>query len=654
MSEASKEKTSHSAAPVIGEEASQDIALEKALGFSDDDAGSGEVAQQHTRSNEPTAQRSDASAMSDTDGETPDVRQIDRPKDLDEMSMGSMASISYPLGQVSMKQMNSKAPWRMNQHLDHVILTKQRIRMMEDRIRSLEGRPPSPQSETRITPEPEIRIIDPEDAIPELNCVTWPTFRSLAIHNKGLSFRYRPHHAVDVLIGEPRLYHERQKIFAPVSEALEKDEPIKEFPERIRINSRPLILILCKLSGRFVMNALGNPPVILRPYTLLVYYREELKAILDSLENKWGATVDEAGQKVDGDARDSERGQTGLANESEKAKEDQEDGPDEEGLESEQNDETEVFPIKTPVEESLAARNDLRCLLRFFDNCWNQLNDRLDPRTHINPKVQFCDLWYLFHPGIFAFSNKSPQKVWRVLHATAGRNYLSPDPDDLSNRINIARCSPFTLNCYYIDYDGKEYGPVQHKFEIQPYDRWKDVISLDLYPVSYGHNSSEALAALNARGKKFVETSRSRHMYYKGRTLIRSPAGGLLEFVKHSEDVESAVVVDFDRTLQFNPNWRPELGWGDRSEQKSRETREMTTHSGPCDGGVRCCLRGPAPPLNAICLDPFCCYNENIDYDARWDQIRADDFYQERNKAVKAELGESGSMIEEELALLPT
>ena len=244
----------------------------------------------------------------------------------------------------------------------------------------------------------------------------------------------------------------------------------------------------------------------------------------------------------------------------------------------------------------------------------------------------------MFKPGTFAVSKKGSQKLWRVLQATAGRPYLSKEVvEETPTKVGITKCSSFTLDCYYIDFDGREFGPLQRRFEIQPFEGWREVLSLELHPVCYGEKGAEMLSGLNTRGEKFVRASESQHMYCKGRTLIRSPAGEKLSHITHSEDVESSVVIDFDRTLQFNPDWRPELGWRDRCEQDNREVREMTIREN-----------------REVCRDVFCCENENIVDDYNWDRLRAEDFYQERESLGKDEYGDSNKLIQEERALLPS
>ena len=104
-------------------------------------------------------------------------------------------------------------------------------------------------------------------------------------------------------------------------------------------------------------------------------------------------------------------------------------------------------------------------------------------------------------------------------------------------------------------------------------------------------------------------------------------------------------MIDFDRALQFNPEWRPDLAWSETSEQDVRETSEMSKsseHSGNPEYGHQ---------PDGVCRDVFCCQNDNIDNDYKWDRLRADDFYQEHEDASK---GGRSKPIEEELALLPT
>ena len=89
-------------------------------------------------------------------------------------------------------------------------------------------------------------------------------------------------------------------------------------------------------------------------------------------------------------------------------------------------------------------------------------------------------------------------------------------------------------------------------------------------------------AELMKQGGEFTKCSKSRHQYYSERSQIRQPNG---EYLCHhsestserasrifSENIDSEVMVDFDRALQCNPQWLPDFAQPDPFELDRRET----------------------------------------------------------------------------------
>jgi hypothetical protein len=225
-------------------------------------------------------------------------------------------------------------------------------------------------------------------------------------------------------------------------------------------------------------------------------------------------------------------------------------------------------------------------------------------------KAHFKHLWYLFYPGQYLYSRSGHQRVWRVIQCTGGRSYLSTDGShDRVDGPGVQKYSPLFLDCYHIDFNGKRFGPVHHQFKIPPFEHARDVTVLEVVPMEYVDKSDKLLEHLTQRGQDFIDATRVCHRYFVGRTLVWTPNGTRLPNL-HAEDVDSPVMVDFDRTLQFNPTWTPEFGIPSLAEQDGRETREMTLHE-----DVVCNDSGH-------CMDLGCCQNENIVSDSEWDRQR--------------------------------
>src|ERR1700761_5209309 len=76
----------------------------------------------------------------------------------------------------------------------------------------------------------------------------------------------------------------------PVKLPLDKPEALKvaqkEMPERIRINSAPILAILAEIAGE---KWSSEPKVFLRPYKLLVVYGKEIRLRLEVLKKIWAS-----------------------------------------------------------------------------------------------------------------------------------------------------------------------------------------------------------------------------------------------------------------------------------------------------------------------------------------------------------------------------
>ncbi|KAI1083013.1 hypothetical protein F5B20DRAFT_577402 [Whalleya microplaca] len=82
--------------------------------------------------------------------------------------------------------------------------------------------------------------------------------------------------------------------------------------------------------------------------------------------------------------------------------------------------------------------------------------------------------------------------------------------------------------CFYIDFDGVEYGMVSEVFIFKPFEKEVDIRSLQAYPTRY-----MLVDTLHDRGKAFLDATRISHMQYEGLTV--GP---------NREEINSPVVVD--------------------------------------------------------------------------------------------------------------
>lgn len=263
--------------------------------------------------------------------------------------------------------------------------------------------------------------------------------------------------------------------------------------------------------------------------------------------------------------------------------------------------------------KSKQAYLDLKCLLEFYEEYakprWSYF------RSNLPKSVRYNDLWALFQPGDDVYISDMPQKIWRVVRVTGGRpkldDFLMADikaaadlDEDVSKRKSKGakeeeseKWTIFHLDCVYYDFDGKEFGPIHKAFTIPFFSKTKEVISLNVCPLRLLENVESKRKEHIKNGKRFLDLTKVVLQYYEGRTLTEFPHGKPLTHTvtmersqddpdyavtsarpTRSEDVDSQVMIDFDRAFQYNPDWAPSLGMGPLKESNDQEdSRERYT-----------------------------------------------------------------------------
>ncbi|KAK3690517.1 hypothetical protein B0T22DRAFT_463752 [Podospora appendiculata] len=544
---------------------------------------------------------------------------------------------------------------RVRQHAQHILMTEERIRTLQEQVNILmkippEEPPPPPPEPAVEEPPPAPRVV----AIPELHFLSWPSFKRKKQMFFGTDMPVTVPapalFAIDVLHGDPVLFYnqERKKahLAAPedvksdhASEAERDNLPLETIPERIRINSAPLMAVLKKVISRG-LGGESQPLVILRPYKPLLYHDSELREKLAALEARWAAShsdkqahsLDPAEMSGGFDGTDSGTSSAIIAanavNESTNTAQPASPAAAEEEVDARESVEAVEDGDDASLEpdETREAMEELRCLIRFMDAIAPLMASiRTIPSQASNAakpeivKVRFTDLWYLFHPGqdVLSRAKLGSQEVWRVIQVTGGRSYLSiPSDSSPTTGASVQKMRPLILDCYYIDFDGKAFGPVHRQFQITPFEESKDITTLEVFPIDYKPGHLDFVARLNERGQEFVKATKMSHKFFKGRTSVWTPSGQRVMAVDtdkplHPEEIESAVIVDFDRALQFNPGWTPTFGLGELAGRSYEETREMTVAS---------------YGFGSHCFSSDCCENNKILPDFEWDSQRMEDF----------------------------
>ena len=179
-------------------------------------------------------------------------------------------------------------------------------------------------------------------------------------------------------------------------------------------------------------------------------------------------------------------------------------------------------------------RDELRCLVTFMDT---DLRDIYSVQKDIDKgtrkMIAFDHLWQLFKPGIVVISGKGQKRAYVVLHVTGGRALQRDsqvavakysfmrreEEEELLYFLKYPKASPFVIDCFYIDFDGTNFGPLPQKFMLAEYDGEVPINSLEVFPMRFDDDPKKTEKSLARRGRKFVKLGNVDHKYYSGRTL---------------------------------------------------------------------------------------------------------------------------------------
>lgn len=270
-------------------------------------------------------------------------------------------------------------------------------------------------------------------------------------------------------------------------------------PQRIRINSIPLLKMLEQLSGEslFYHNQ-ERPLVFLRPFKFFVKYEKEIREFLTQLESQDREGSDE--KRVEVDYHSPDQNVVGELNDT-------------------MND-----------SDRLEAIEHLRLLVEVLDTDLGptfQLRQQIKDRTL--KTIAFHDLWHLFQPGdVIRTSDISDGQgrlmTYKIISTTGGRPHLHnpnarmKDPlymPPLSSEMTPTSTrgeTPFYIDCYFYGFDSKRFGPVHTCLHVDRYDGDKPIISLPLFPLEFSKDWKQLKLHLIQRGRKYAGLATSARM----------------------------------------------------------------------------------------------------------------------------------------------
>ncbi|KAI7284241.1 hypothetical protein KC345_g2428 [Hortaea werneckii] len=299
----------------------------------------------------------------------------------------------------------------------------------------------------------------------------------------------------------------------------------EEIPFRLVFNSTDLMTMLEKITDDEITAA---NPVHVRPFKYLLKHEAKIRSTLEQIQqalrthpgdSSVGATESPQGHSIGRSA-------------------------------------TEAGPI-TVKGVAVTERNLklLRCLMGFVDN---EMRDILAVRKQIAggtlEEVSFEYLLHLFKPGDLVFADprlpSEERRAYRVLYVTGGRPLFESSeerrqrlkkssegieaekahqiggfellPDDIvsqGSQGNATKMTPLVVDCFYMDYDGTNFGPRPQRFIIPEFGGRKKIVDLDVYPARFDPACATIRGKLLKRGKYFVDCRNHPHKEYHGYVL---------------------------------------------------------------------------------------------------------------------------------------
>ncbi|KAJ8114483.1 hypothetical protein OPT61_g3643 [Boeremia exigua] len=429
---------------------------------------------------------------------------------------------------------------------------------------------------TRVPPPPpppplSDLLYDMVDVIPALNHAEWNDFKHGSIANVPSAKR----HVIDVLVGKPtvvwftstrststsrHLGAGQGAVVNPI-ETMKPDLSNGLLPDRIRVNSRVLLLIFSKFHNQSNMFVGKKSVVFMRPFKMFLHFQQEIRDWFHMLNEKHS-------KKAASDTQDSEitmvRGSlVDLSDNSGRSLTPTAEALDtskpHDGVTVSPDDELETSHYPVSLDETLIrseeALEHMRPLMEFMDKY-------IIPRqTYLKSaqcsKVTFHDMWILFRPGGEVIQSEGQQAYRIVYIETSAHRAIAPweatlllevparDSQDPLRNLDASPPlppppkewseagdnKPFKLWCVHIDTDGFTLGPVTTAFEISAFDGEKLVTDLPIYPVRlntrwpveqkggvtvYDKVTPSIRDRLIERGRNFVERNSIQHAYYAG------------------------------------------------------------------------------------------------------------------------------------------
>ncbi|KAI1771509.1 P-loop containing nucleoside triphosphate hydrolase protein [Hypoxylon cercidicola] len=392
-------------------------------------------------------------------------------------------------------------------------------------------------------------------------------------------------------------------------------------PGRIRINSEHILDALNNL----INIALPQKCQMLHPYKVIIDNLDGIKEHMKTLEDDLAKKELHQLSPIEGH------------NETDK------------DLKTQSDDKKSKIKAEEDVELAKEKVEHYKCFIELLEtDLAPEVEVAESVRAGTTEKILFCHLWHLFPPGETVYYQKAdrnePPQAAQVLKVSGGRPKLPNSTRYYNWYWSLAdkdkafqKVSPFTIDAFHLDFDGKKYRLIQDKYEIQRYTGEAPITSLLVFPLRFLEESARAETTqmllkrgLNFRGLASVDAA---HREYRGMTLDTE-----------REDIDGRVIIDFKQAPVIVPSSSRKTGKDSKDEDDESKGRVF---------GLR-----PFTQTREFEYEEVSGSNEDLDLtlynDHTYDRDKSDKLFSV-NKVLLAPLQEltSDDLTEEELRLLP-
>jgi hypothetical protein len=133
---------------------------------------------------------------------------------------------------------------------------------------------------------------------------------------------------------------------------------------------------------------------------------------------------------------------------------------------------------------------------------WSNLMDS----PFFPPGLYFEDLWMAYRPGAQIYTRlEGGHRAFELVYMS---RCMCPDPHCEKRK--------WVLKVKYITCDGTNFGYINREFYIHPYEGYKPIQWLSLFPIEYHPEYASITRAIVERGKKFIGLQGIYHQSYNG------------------------------------------------------------------------------------------------------------------------------------------